>query len=152
MPPPRLCSSCKSFFFILGGGLFMLLESSQLAGQANLGRILGTVRDSSGASIPDVEVILTDVDRGLERTVTTDSAGEYNAPSLNPGKKIVRAQHMGFRTFEQKNITLEVGQDAHIDIVLSVGDVNDTITVTETPLLLDTTGSTLGGTLSNQAI
>ena len=79
-------------------------------------------------------------------------AGEYAAPSLTPGDKIVRAERMGFKRFERPNIPLEVGQDARIDIVLTAGDVKDTVTVTEAGALLDTTSASLGGTLSNQTI
>ena len=131
--------------------LFLIPESALFA-QANLGRILGTVRDQSGAVVPDVTVIITDVNRGVERTVTTDEAGEYSAPSLSPGTKIVRAERMGFKRFERTNIVLEVGQDARIDAMLTTGDVNDTVTVTEAGALLDTTSASLGGTLSNQTI
>jgi Carboxypeptidase regulatory-like domain len=132
--------------------MFLLTASDSLFAQANLGRILGTVRDASGAVVPGVAVVIFDVDRGVERTLTSDDSGEYTAPSLNPGNKIIRATHSGFRTFEQRNIVLEVGQDARIDVALTPGDIKDVITVTETAPLLDTTSASLGGSLSNQTI
>ena len=53
---------------ILSAGLLLLLASAPLFSQANLGRILGTVRDQTGAPVPGVTVTIIDVDRGVERT------------------------------------------------------------------------------------
>src|SRR5579863_5256253 len=96
--------------FIVGASL-LLCASVPLFSQGNLGRILGTVTDQTGAPVPGVTVTIIDVDRGVERSVTTDSSGEYNAPSLVPGNKRVRAQISGFKVSEQTGIKLEVGQD-----------------------------------------
>ncbi len=136
----------------LAAGLLLLLASAALLAQANLGRILGTVRDQTGAPVPGVTVTIIDVDRGVERTVTTDSAGEYLAPSLVPGNKRVRGELTGFKVVEQANITLQVGQDIREDLVLQPGELNEKIEVTAAPPMLDTTSATLGGTLGNTAI
>jgi hypothetical protein len=93
-----------------------------------------------------------DADRGPERNVVTDEAGGYVLPGLIPGRKTIRAEFRGFRSFEQANIVLGVGQDARFDIVLQPGALNETIRVTEAPPLLDTTSSELGGSIQNQAI
>ena len=136
--------------FIVSAVLF--LAATPLYSQGNLGRLLGAVRDQTGATIAGATVTITDVDRGLERTVTTDASGEFTAPSLNPGNKVIRAERMGFKTFEQRNITLEVGQEFRIDVTLSTGDVKETVTVSDAPPLIETTNAELGGALKNQAI
>jgi hypothetical protein len=137
---------------ILGAGLLLLLASVSLLSQANLGRILGTVRDQTGATVPGVTVTIIDVDRGPERTVTTDSAGEYLAPSLVPGNKRVRALLMGFKVIEQTGIMLEVGQDIREDLVLQPGEISEKIEVTAAPPTINTTNSELGGTIENKVI
>jgi len=102
--------------------------------------------------MPGVAVSVTDADRGLERSTMTDATGQYLLPGLIPGKKIIKAEFQGFKSFEQANVVLEVGQDARFDIVMEPGQVNETVRVTEAPPLLDTTSAELGGTIQNQVI
>ncbi len=137
---------------ILAAGILLLFASGPLLAQANLGRILGTVRDQSGAPVPGVTVTIVDIDRGLERTVTTDGAGEYLAPSLVPGNKRVRGELTGFKVVEQAGIVLEVGQALRQDLVLQPGELNEKIEVTAAPVILDATSAELGGTLQNKVI
>ncbi len=137
---------------ILAAGILLFFAPGSLLAQANLGRILGTVTDQTGAPVPGVTVTIIDVDRGIDRTVTTDTAGEYNAPSLVPGNKRVRAQITGFKVVEQTGIQLEVGQELREDMVLQPGEVNEKIEVTATPPIIDTTNAELGGTLENSVI
>jgi hypothetical protein len=99
-----------------------------------------------------VAVSVTDADRGLERSVVTDTSGQYLLPGLLPGRKIVKAELAGFKSFEQANLVLEVAQDARLDIVMEPGAVTETVRVTAAPPLLDTTSAELGGTIQNQAI
>ena len=130
----------------------LFLAAVPLFSQANLGRLSGTVRDQSGGLVVGATVSVVDVERGITRTVLTDQTGEYQFPALLPGKKTVRTELQGFKTFEQSNITLEVGQDARFDVVLQPGALTETVRVTEAPPLLDTTSAELGGTIQNQAI
>src|SRR5215471_7503382 len=120
--------------------------------QGNEGRILGSVTDQSGAIITGATVTVTDVARGISRPLTTDQAGQYNAPNLIPGTYTVRAQASGFRTVERTNILLEVGQEIQVDLKLQPGAMAETVTVTEAVPMVETTNATLGGTLSNQTI
>src|SRR3989442_3989801 len=72
--------------------LVVLLFSCALFAQGNFGRILGSVKDSTGAVIPGASVSIIDKDRGLARTLTTDEAGKYNTPNLISGTYTVPAQ------------------------------------------------------------
>ena len=65
---------------ILGAGLLLLAASVPLFSQGSQGRISGTVTDQSGAAIPGAKVTITDEQRNVSRTLTTDSAGAYAAP------------------------------------------------------------------------
>ena len=120
--------------------------------QTVTGRILGTVTDSTGAAIRGAAVTITDTQRGTTRNLTTDEAGTYVAPNLVPGAYKVRAEAKGFKTVERVNITLEVAEDVAIDLVLPPGSASETVVVTVEIPLLNTTSSTLGGTLSNKEI
>ena len=136
----------------LGAGLSLLLASTPLFSQTNLARSTGSVRDQSGGAMVGVAVTVTDSGRGLERSVVTDAAGQYLLPGLLPGRKTVKAESQGFKTFEQSNMVLDVAQDARLDIVMAPGAVTETVRVTEAPPLLDTTSAELGGTLQNEVI
>ncbi len=129
-----------------------LLVCSPLVAQTNTGRILGTVSDSTGAALNGAHVVITDVQRGISRALTTDESGAYVAPDLVPGTYKVHAEAKGFRTVERINILLEVAKDVAVDFTLQPGEVKETVVVSEEVPLLDTTSSALGGTLSNGEI
>src|SRR6202043_3885514 len=130
----------------------ILLVCLPLFSQANFGRILGTITDQSGGVIAGATVTIFDTQRGISRTLTTDDAGEYVAPSLLPGTYTVRAETTGFKTHERSEILLEVGRDSRVDLSLQPGARSEKITVTSTLPTVQTTNATLGGTLSSQTI
>src|SRR5258708_38355743 len=134
----------------LGIGVFLVCVP--LFSQGNQGRITGTITDQSGGVVAGVTVTVKDVNRGVTRTLTTGDSGEYNAPNLLPGTYAVRAEAKGFKGIEQQNILLEVGKEIRVDLSLQPGEVNQTITITEAPPMVQTTNATLGGTLSNETI
>src|SRR6266581_4443394 len=131
-------------------GLFLICLP--LLSQGNLGRILGTVTDQSGAVMGGTIVTVLDVARGASRTLTTDEVGGYNAPNLTPGAYTVRAEAIGFRTAENANILVEVGKEVRVDLSLQPGEQTEKITVTEAVPLVETTNAVLGGTLSHDMI
>src|ERR1700730_18009406 len=75
-----------------------------LFSQTNQGRIQGVVFDQSGGAIAGAMVTVTDVARGVSRPLTSDSAGEYSAPNLQPGTYTVRAEANGFQTTQHTDI------------------------------------------------
>jgi hypothetical protein len=130
----------------------LLLASVAAYPQGSSGRILGVVTDQSGGNVAGATVTITDVARGVSQTLTTDSDGAYIALNLSPSTYTVRAEYKGFKTFERKNILVEVGKDVRIDAVLQPGSTTETITITEEVPMVDTTSTTLGGTISNEII
>jgi hypothetical protein len=130
----------------------MLAFSLSVFSQGTMGRILGSVTDQSGAAVAGASMVLTDVQRGTTRTVTTDASGNYAAPELQPGVYKIRAEAKGFKVVERVNIVVEVAQDLRVDITLPPGQVSETVVVEADVPLLNTTSSTLGGTLSNKEI
>jgi hypothetical protein len=144
----RFASGVRVLISFLG----ILLLSTSLCAQSNQGRIQGTVRDQSGGTIAGATVTVTDVLKGVSRTLTTDEAGEYAAPNLDPSTYRVRVEYKGFRAFERQGLEVGVGQDAKIDITLQPGEQNQTVTVTEAIPLVETTSATLTGNIESQKI
>lgn len=130
----------------------ILLAAVSAHPQGSVSRISGVVTDQTGADVANATVTITDVARGVSQTLTTDADGAFVASNLLPGTYTVRAEFKGFKTFERKNILLEVGKDVRIDPVLQPGSTTETITITEEVPMVDTTSTTLGGTISNEII
>jgi hypothetical protein len=146
------CVNLRKFFGLLALISAVLLLSLPAFPQGNTGRILGTVTDQSGTYIAGAPVAVTDVARGVTQNLTTDSDGAYVALNLVAGTYTIRVEVKGFKVFERKNIQIEVGKDLRVDAVLQPGSASETITITEEVPMVDTTSTTLGGTLSNQII
>ncbi len=121
-------------------------------GQSTSGRVLGSVSDPSGAAVAGATVVITDVQRGSARTLTTDEAGAYVASDLAPGDYKIHVEARGFKAVERPSVTIEVATDVRADFALQPGQVSETVVVNEYVPLLNTTSSTLGGTLSNEEI
>jgi hypothetical protein len=131
----------------------VLILSGVLAqAQSTAGRVLGSVTDQSGASVAGATVVVTDTQRGTSRTLTTDASGDYVAPDLSPGTYKIHVEAKGFKSSERPSVTIEVATDVRADFSLQPGNVSETVTVSSEIPLLNTTSSTLGGTLSNQEI
>ena len=144
---------CSKRFVPLLVSLFLvLLFISPAFSQGSFGRILGTVTDQTGGVISGATVTVLDTERGTTRTLITDDAGAYNAPNLTAGTYTVRADSKGFKRIERQSIQLEVGKEIRVDLTLQPGEQNQTVTVTESVPLVETTNATLGGTLDNEDI
>ncbi|HEV2522987.1 MAG TPA: carboxypeptidase regulatory-like domain-containing protein [Candidatus Acidoferrales bacterium] len=137
---------------VLGAVVGVLLFSLSLFSQGSYGRILGAVTDQSGGVIAGATVTIIDKDRGVARTLTTDDAGAYNAPTLIPGTYTVRVEAKGFQTLNRENVVLEVGKEVRVDLTPLPGSQSQSVTVTEAMPLVETTNATLGGTLENADI
>jgi len=120
--------------------------------QGNTGRILGLVTDQVGGNVGGATVTITDVARGVSQKIQTDSDGAYVAIGLLPSTYTVHVEYKGFKAFDRKNILLEVGKEVRIDAVLQPGAMTETVTITEEVPMVDTTSTTLGGTISNEII
>ncbi len=146
------CGPCKKMSrpLLAGLALVALLLSAPAFSQVNLGRIGGTVTDQTGGAILGATVTVTDVERGVTRTLATDSTGSYAAPNLTPGTYTVRAEFKGFKSIDRQDVAVQVGQDVRIDLSLQPGEQTQTVTVTGEQPELNTTNAQLGGTITNE--
>src|SRR5579864_9603711 len=113
---------------VFGASVCALLFSVALFSQGNNGRILGVVVDQTGGVVSGATVTIVDKDRGVARTLTTDDAGEYNAPNLIPGTYIVRVEANGFKRLERQNVVLEVGKEIRVDLTVQPGEQTQSVT------------------------
>jgi hypothetical protein len=137
---------------VLGVILGVVFVGTPLFSQVNQARLLGTVTDQSGGVIAGATVTVTDVQKGVSRNLTTDSAGEYSASNLDPSTYSLRVEFKGFRTFTREGMQLGVGQGARVDVTLQPGEQSQIVTVTEALPLVETTTATLTGTISSEKI
>src|SRR5882762_8728426 len=137
--------------------LFMILAISILgAGHAYAqvagATLTGTVKDSSGAVIPNAQVLITEVATGVTRTVSPVAAGLYTAPNLLPGSYDVRVSATGFSTQLQKGVTLTVGAQQVLDFTMKVGQMTQTVEVTTEAPTVELTSSELGATVNSTTV
>ena len=134
------------------GTVLVLLLGLPAPAQLNLGRIFGSISDQSGGVIVGATVTVVDPARGVTRTLTTDTAGEYSAPSLVPSTYTVRVEFKGFKALDRQNVDVGVGQQVRLDLALQPGDQSQMVTVTESLPVIDTTDAVLSSTLQTQTI
>ncbi len=123
-----------------------------VSGQSFTGAILGSVKDSSGSGVPGATVTIVNVGTNARTEVRSNDTGDYSAPLLQPGLYRVEASAGGFKKFLQDGITLQIQQQARVDIMLTVGDVSESVSVSADAALLETTSSTIGKVVDNQRI
>lgn len=113
-----------------------------LGAQVERGTIAGTVRDASGAIVPNVNVTVKNVNTGVEFKTASNEAGEYVAPNLIPGEYSVTASAQGFSTLVRTGIVLHVNDRIAVELTLTVGTVTEQVSVTAAaPLLQSETSS-----------
>ena len=117
-------------------GLLLLLTCAPLFAQATA-ELSGTVRDESGAVLPGVTVLATQVDTGFSRTAVTDGGGVYTMPNLPTGPYRLEVSLQGFRTYVQTGIVLQVAAAPTINAVLAVGNLEETVAVEAAAPLVD---------------
>src|SRR5579859_1180151 len=96
----------------------ILLCGATLSAQTFRGTLLGTVSDANGAVVPGAEVVVTNMDTGIARTVQTGGAGEFSAPELPVGRYSIKVNHPGFNAFVSEGINITVGGQSTVSVVL----------------------------------
>src|SRR5438876_296415 len=132
--------------------LGFVLWSCPLNAQQTSGSLLGTVVDSSGASIPGVSVRASNLATNLKREATTDQAGNYSIPYLPAGNYQVTATHAGFQVQQIESVTLQVEQAARLDFTLKVGNVSETVNVSAAGAVLQTENASVGTVIDSGKI
>ncbi|MBO0910761.1 MAG: TonB-dependent receptor [Acidobacteria bacterium] len=126
----------------------LILISILALAQSGTTALRGTVTDPSLAVLSGAQVILSSPERGFKRTVTTDSAGNYEFLQLQPGTYQLTVEMSGFRKMERKQIQLLVDTPATVNMKLDVGTTSETVEVTGEAPIINTTDASVGNAFS----
>jgi Carboxypeptidase regulatory-like domain/TonB dependent receptor-like, beta-barrel len=127
----------KVKFCLLMLACFTLAGSGLLFAQGT-GTIKGFVTDPAGLAVPNAPVSVTNTATGSAIKTTTNSAGIYEVRALNAGSYTIEVSASGFRTYVNKNVTLNTNQTLGIDVQLEVGEQKQTVTVESVAPLVNT--------------
>lgn len=126
--------------------------ASSSLGQTSFGAIQGMVTDPSGAAVPGATIVAVHIETGARRQTATGPTGLYNVPSLVPGRYQVSAEAPGFKRQVRPVVQLRVNETVQLDFQLEVGDVVETVEISEQAPLLNTASSTMGAVVTNEKI
>src|SRR5579864_4215119 len=116
------------------------------------GTIVGTVTDSSGAVIGDVNVTLTNLATGESHTIQTNASGNYSFVNILPGRYRLEAGKTGFKKLTREPIIVQIESGLKVDLALEVGELTQTVEVTAEAPLLQSETSSLGQVVETRAV
>jgi hypothetical protein len=123
-----------------------------VSAQALYGSVTGTVKDTSGATVPGATVSILNTQTALERTTVTNETGTYNFTNVVPGNYLVKVSLQGFKEFQQTDVPVTLGQVSRVDVALEVGALTETVTVASEAALLQTDKAEVNTQLKSEAI
>lgn len=109
--------------------LILPLATWRAPAQGNAGGLSGSIHDASGAAIPNAIVTVASADSSRKEIVSTNDTGDYDFRSLAPGTYLLEAKKPGFALFVQPNVTVPENAQQRLDIILKLGRVSETVTV-----------------------
>lgn len=116
--------------------LGLLWPASAAFAQTGQGSLRGSVKDAQGGALPGVTVTATSPDVIRPASGITDAEGSYRLTNLPPGTYTITAELAGFSTFKREGILLRAGANFQVDIELSLGTLQETITVSgDSPMI-----------------
>ncbi len=116
------------------------------------GTIVGTVVDSTGAVIAGAQVSITEADTNVTKQTATSSSGSYTVASLKPGTYRVSVVASGFSTTTVQKVELAVGSEQRVDLKLTPGSAQETVSVTAEAVGLDTENAAIGQVVTGNEI
>jgi len=131
--------------------LAMLAAALALA-QFETAEVLGTVRDTTGAVVPNVTVTLVNELTGIEAKTATDANGNYRFLNVRVGRYTVTAEAPGFSKFTTTGVAVNVGARQRVDMTLTVGAVTEVVEVKDIAAALQTDSSEKGQVVRTEQI
>ncbi|MCL4852229.1 MAG: carboxypeptidase regulatory-like domain-containing protein, partial [Bryobacteraceae bacterium] len=118
--------------------------------QSDRGTITGRVLDPTQSAVPGATVAAANAATGIKYTATTNDTGNYSIQQVPAGTYEVTIEASGFRRYVQKAVELNVAQTATLNVTLDVGQVEQTIEVTESAGVIESSTSDLGTVISRE--
>ena len=137
---------------LLGAVALVLLTCASVFAQQTTGSITGRVLDQQGAAVPGVTVTAKSASTGFTRTEVSDAEGIYRLNALPVGNYDLNAELQGFKTVSQKDIVVNVGQIVALNFSMQVAAIAETVNVTGSTPLIETTNSNVGGIVDPKRI
>lgn len=126
----------------------LLLASTLVFAQLDKGSLSGSVTDASGATLAGAKVSAKNDRTGFVLETVSTSAGLYVFPGLEPGNYTITFEQAGFKKLSRSNIVIAIGNRTVADVQLEVGDVNQSVTITDAPPQLNTATTEIGTTFA----
>ena len=120
--------------------------------QAVRGTLLGSVHDGQGAAIPGATVTATETQTNISRTAVTNQSGNYVFANLKDGLYRVEAELTGFKKFSRDGVDVKVNSTVRVDVVLEVGNMEETVEVVQETPLLQTDRADTGRTIEGRQV
>src|ERR1051325_11543064 len=133
----RVISGTRSRVLLLLASAAAFLPSLILGQTNQTGKIFGTATDNSGAAVPGVTVTLTSPALIVPQSMKTDEVGAYHFEQIPLGTYTLSADLQGFNRFVRENIQITAGFAAEIRVQLTVGELAQTVTVSEAGPVVD---------------
>ena len=128
----------RQLALILSLFLLVLTTTSALSAQVTTATLYGVVRDSTASSLPGALVSVVNQGTGLSREAVTDVSGEFALTALPSGRYTLRIELQGFKTYTNDSLELLGGQTVRQTFTIEVGQLEETITVSERSPLVET--------------
>ena len=142
----------RGSLFIALGVLAMATLALPAYSQSYYGGVRGTVLDQNGGALTGAKVTLVNQGTNEQRAAVTGSAGDFVFSEVIPGTYSIAAEAPGFKKFEQKGIIVGTQQQVSVDAKLQVGQVTESIEVTEAVPLVEASNASQGQVLDNQKL
>jgi len=123
-----------------------------MLGQTFLGSIVGTITDTTGASVPAAKVTLTNTGTDDERTASTSNSGDFQFLNLVPGIYRISVEKESFSRLVRQNVEVSVQAEVRVDGTLAVGVRNQTIEITSLTPPLDTESGAVSTVVNSKTI
>jgi hypothetical protein len=119
--------------------------------QQDVGYILGTVTDETGAAVAGATISIVQQGTGVTQTLVTSNLGYYTSQPLHVGQYTVSGTNSGFAPASIRNITVDAAAHVQINLTLHVGTTSENVTVQSAPPVMDTTDAQLSNTIDSRA-
>jgi hypothetical protein len=132
--------------------ILLLVCTVFVYGQLDQGQIIANVSDASGAAVANAKVSITNEQTRVRREIATGSDGRAVAPALSPGAYAVEVEASGFKKYTQTGVQVDTASRVSLQLVLDVGAVSESVTVTASTVPIQRETALIGRTIESRQI